>query len=246
VPLTLPPSMVPPSSFAGETGSQAFRDFVSIVSGGTGISPAVVTAWVLAEQPADKTDPKNPLNIGNPAYHGKDYKDAAAKVIALLRTPRYAPVLAAAKQGDTATIAAIARSPWDACHYAGTNPNGTCVTTAPSAWGQSLRGVYERVKSKGVASTITPGSVVPHVDIPSPGDIAGAAGKAAADAVSGAFGGLAGWAEGAGLRVLGYLTLTVVAVGVFLLGLVRLTGIGPGFIGGALAQRRAESEAVPF
>jgi hypothetical protein len=228
VSLTLPPSMAPPSSFAGVTGAQAFADFVRRVSDGTGISQTVVTAWVLSEDPADKTDPKNPLNIKNPAYHGRDYVDAAAKVVELLHTPRYAPVLAAAKVSDAATIDAIARSPWDEGHYAG-KPG--------AAWGTLLRGVYERVKGKGVHATTTPGSIIPS--IPNPID-------AAKGAVGDAVGQATAWAEGAGLRALGYLTLTVLAVGLFLAGVVRLTGIGPGFVRGAMAERRAGAAAVPF
>lgn len=230
--------MAPPKTFGGVTGSQAFSDWVRRVADGTGISQAVVTAWVLAENGSpEKTDPRNPLNV-QWRTQPKDYVSSAQATVALLRQPKYAPVLAAARTGnDAATVAAIAASPWDACHYRGTNPDKTCATNPP---GTLLNGTLERVKRIGVHGATTPGITLPH--IPSPSDAVNAVGDAVDRATS--------WLARESVVALAYVTLTVAALVLVLVGLMRATGITPAFARGALGERRAAASSsggdVPF
>jgi hypothetical protein len=237
VPLTLPPSMAPPTTFGGETGSQAFRDFVRIVSGGTGLSPQVVTAWVLAENSTpEKTRATNPLNIGGASRSFSDYKAAAAATVTVLHGPKYAPVLRAAKSGNDATVvAAIAASPWDACHYRGTNPDRSCVNAPP---GTSLLGVLHRVQKSGVHDATTPGAVT----VPTPSSIASDVGGA----VSGAVGQAEAWLASSALTGLAYVGLTSLALVLVLAGVMRATGIGPKDLLHMAGGREGAGEGIPF
>src|SRR6266568_1216392 len=87
--------------------------FATYVSEKTGLRTDVVAAWWLAEGGPQT----NPLNIGPHRNYG-NLKGAADATVSLLRTPRYAPILASAKTNNPRSeLLAIARSPWDAGHY---------------------------------------------------------------------------------------------------------------------------------
>jgi hypothetical protein len=169
--------------------------FGSLVVQGTGLRPDVVFAWILAEGgPRD-----NPLNIG-PHRHFGDPRGAAKATVALLHTPRYAPILRAAKSGDpNAQLHAIAASPWDAGHYGGD--------------GRNLRGAFARVTKQATVR----------------GDVGRAAQSAvgAATGLGGAVHGAETFLERAGVLALLYVALTLLALLFVALGAARATGVNP-------------------
>lgn len=222
------------------TSPGAISIFAQTVAEATGLDPRVVMTWVRAEGgPAT-----NPLNIMDPATHKpRTYSSpgAAAQATAqlLLTDPRYVLVRRAAAYPDPKRqLDAIAASPWDACHYRGTNPDGTCVNASQ---GSLLHGIWATIS--GAA-----------------GAVGGAAGGAAG-AVGGLWGGVTGipgaieagvhdvegWAANAALMALAYVLLTVGALALVLLGLNRVTGGGAGRLASLAAASKAGGMGeIPF
>lgn len=204
--------------------------FTKAVADRTGLNRLVVLGWTYAEN----AGPNNPLGImpdGKLKDFGSPAAAAAGTANLLLTSKNYAGIRAAARAGDAqAQIAAIAASPWDACHYRGTNPDGTC--RAAGKPGDALRGAYQRAVNvvAGSAGGAVTGTAKDTVN-------------AASDVVS-TIADLPNWiARNAGVALL-YVALTLASGGLVLLGLSRALGLP---ISPLLARREPQAAgAIPF
>lgn len=231
------PGIIGPGPGAGEvTGSTLPQGitptrarFAVLVSKGTGLSLASVLAWIKAENGPDG----NPLNIGPGRNYGT-VDSAAQATISLLHSPTYAPVIAAAKQAPNdlkSQLMAIAESPWDACRYRGTNPDGSC-STAPV--GSLLLGTLKGITGVGVSTVTAQGSVNTGSD----------SGQGLLSGVGGLFGGLAKWIQGEAATGLAYVIFAFLGVVLVVVGLLEVFGHTPSE-GLALAATRGQSITRP-
>jgi hypothetical protein len=199
--------------------ANAARDsFARGVAAKTGLSIAVIHAWMNAEgaYARNGTGHFNYLNLQPSSNAGvpegrspggfatfRNVDDAVTATVNVLRQPNMRPILNARNANDRAQIQAIAASPWDANHYRG--KGGTI--------GSTLLAAYRSVVGSG---PITPGAAsVIGTGLPGLPDVGGYISQATS------------WAEGAALRALAYVVLTVVAIALFVLGLERTLGPSP-------------------
>lgn len=197
----------------------------------TGLNVNVLRAWVLAEG----GPPGNPLNImhgGKPANFG-DVNGAAAATSQLLHSSAaYAPILRSASSDPQAQIAAITASPWDAGHYRGD----------PSAKpGTLLHGTYARVlDALGIGGPVQSGITGAVGDFWS--GVTGIPGAIEAGVKS-----TQSWVEKEAVIGLGYVTLTLLALGLILIGVLRAAGptIAGARSAGAAASPTRNME-IPF
>jgi hypothetical protein len=192
--------------------ANAARDnFARQVAKGTGLSLAVIHAWMYAEGAYAQggTGHFNYLNVRPSSNAGvsegrspggfatfRNANDAAKATINVLHQPNMRTILNARSKNDKAQLAAIAASPWDANHYRG---------------GAALTGAYKTTVGSAPLTTGA-ASVIGGSGVPNPFDWVS---------------GLTGWAEGAALRALAYIVLTVAAIALFVLGLERTLGPSP-------------------
>jgi hypothetical protein len=219
------------------------RLFATRVSAATGLDYGVVYAWTKAEAGPGG----NPLNLRPGTSYG-DWRKAADVVIRQLHSPDfgYPAILRSSSQGPQAQIAAIAASRWDACHYRGTHPDGSCVN---ASIGSLLRGVYARVK--GASKATDPTAPFPHVlpDIPNPVKPVTDVAHAIADLPGEIEGGVVragGWVLSKAELGLVYVLLTAAAFALVLLGLLRAFGTSPRQLIPARAVAGAQTAEIPF
>lgn len=122
--------------------SAAMERFSLLVAGATGLSPAVVAAWTLAEGGPSY----NPLNIG-PGYTYPSLEAGAKATADLINSAQYKGIQAAAGGSDQQQINAIVASTW-------------CPGCA--GYQQLLEGTYGRVSATG-------GSLPSAGGLPAPG-----------------------------------------------------------------------------
>jgi hypothetical protein len=216
---------------SGEKRTASYGTFIEEVSKATLLPRQVVSAWIIAE--GGKLD--NPLNIRRADGHfgGFGSQEAAARAtIANLRNnPQwYSGILAAARGNDVrAMLQAIVDSPWDAGHY-----------TAQRK-GDKLFGVYRTAfgdpgKITGRDAT-DPSQTTQETTYSDP----------VSDAAGGILGGVTSWAQEKAVLALAYTVLSVGAVALTLLGLMQITGIGPGRAAAAVIPTRTKGEEdIPF
>lgn len=199
----------------------------------TGLSPAVITAWLGAEEPWGSTDSTNNyLNIG-PGYTYSTPQQGAQAAAALINNDSdYAGIKAAASQSPEAQISAIEASPWDVGGYNGQlgTVYSQVVASRPTAsldsitsWFTPFGGITNLGKALGKA----------------PGEAASALGSAAA---KGAAEGVKSVLSSSAIQK-ALLTVAFVgaALGLIILGLTRLfpgvtrtvTSTVGSFVGGA-------------
>jgi hypothetical protein len=216
----VPPLGRPPVA-AGRTLyglSPTKTQFVRTVASLTGLEPAVVAAWVIAEGGPDT----NPLNIGPGRNYGSAEQAARATANLINRSRHYGGIRAAARTEDPEReIAAIVASPWDVDHYRGLGaPAGTPVGTL-------LRGTYERIAGDG-------GQL--DVDIPTPGDVADAVTEPIVEAAAG----VQAWVQEKAALALAYVLLTGLSGALFVLGVRGLLYSGDHMAGQAFDRRVRE------
>lgn len=210
--------------------------FALRVSQATGLDFFVVYGWTYAEGgPAS-----NPLNIG-PGRRYASADAAAAATVELLRTDRYAGILRAAREGGAREqLRAIELSPWNL---------GT--TGAKPAYGELLRGTYERAKREALDADSELGRLA-EADFWALPDVAGAVVEPVVGAVEGAIEGVADFAFDKAALALGYALLTAASAALFVMGLNRVSGSagGPTVQGAArvavTAATRGRGDDIPF
>lgn len=223
---------------AGTLSPQDER-FAELVARDTGLELPVVRAWVQAENgPAG-----NPLNIGP----GRDFgtvDEAARATVNLLRHPRYAAIMGAARgQSVDQQLDAITASPWDAGRYRG----------ASDTPGALLRGAYAalyRVDAGGAGparADVKPGSADDFQDGTPPVGTPGFLGVDPAGSIAD----VARWTlENTGKAFL-HVALTLLALGLIFVGLNKTTGGVPGQAARTLVtrgrgRRTAVTDDIPF
>lgn len=228
-------------------GQAATRDFARKLSKRTGLKEVVVTAWVYAE-----CGPRtNPLGV-SPAGRVAEYRSLGEGLNATVRTlnnGRYENVLRAARRNASPVdqLKAIASSPW------ATDPQYETKLLGSLA---SLEGVDEDVSTRDV---ITAGAAVLTGRAARGGSRAlgkgkvgkvgkGVAGGAVAAGVLSATGwldDLLRFVQEKAALTLAYVVLTLAAAVLFVLGLSRVSGVGPGALRPAPAAT-SQGGDIPF
>lgn len=203
---------------AGDLSADQAR-YVDLVAQATGLSRAVVVAWVGAESGwgVNKAG-HNYLNIGPGRTYSSTGHAAAAAAALINASDYYVGIRAAIPAGGAAQVQAIGASPW------GTN-------------GAVLGDVYQQLAGGGAVQTVglefvpgipfpLPESPLPGIKIPGTDKLPGAG--VVGDAISGAAGDVAGAVVGAlgPILIEAGLTLifTVAAFAFVAIGVNRLTG----------------------
>jgi hypothetical protein len=227
----------------------AKEKFAQAVASAIGLELATVRTWVAAEGGPDD----NPLNIMGWTASGQRYirhfvtpAQAATATVNLLRKPTYVAVTGAARSGNVTTeLKAIAHSPWEENQYRGkTAIEGGLLFAA-------FHGLYGKAPASSAATdtSAVAGTAEPAGWHPTWTDPFGL--KPWADRTAG---GTTDWLLGLGpelAKALLYVVLTVLALVLGTLGLLRMIGASPTGIVRSLAPAKArtsgaQTDEIPF